>query len=59
MEEQRESIPDDVSPHFAVFCGTNVGQVCSVMSQTVRALVYMHETAKICHRDLKVFNPSY
>lgn len=29
-------------------------QVCSVMSQVIRALVYMHETAKICHRDLKV-----
>lgn len=29
-------------------------QVCSVMSQVVRALVYMHETAMICHRDLKV-----
>lgn len=24
------------------------------MSQVVRALVYMHETAMICHRDLKV-----
>lgn len=29
-------------------------QVCSIMSQVVRALVYMHETAMICHRDLKV-----
>lgn len=29
-------------------------EVCSVMSQVIRALVYMHETAKICHRDLKV-----
>lgn len=24
------------------------------MSQVIRALVYMHETAMICHRDLKV-----
>eukprot|EP00903_Cladosiphon_okamuranus_P012678 g11858.t1 len=31
-------------------------QVCSVMSQVIRALVYMHETAKICHRDLKMEN---
>lgn len=30
------------------------GQICSVLSQVIRALVYMHETAKICHRDLKV-----
>ncbi|CAM9412546.1 unnamed protein product, partial [Laminaria digitata] len=31
-------------------------EVCSIMSQVVRALVYMHETAMICHRDLKMEN---
>ncbi|CAM9178675.1 unnamed protein product [Scytosiphon promiscuus] len=31
-------------------------QICTVMSQVIRALVYMHETAKICHRDLKMEN---
>ncbi|CAM9788263.1 unnamed protein product, partial [Ascophyllum nodosum] len=34
----------------------NEEQVCSVMSQVIRALVYMHETAMICHRDLKMEN---